>query len=96
MTSKLSPEARAQALTELKGWSDVGGRDAITRRYVFVDFNEAFGWMSRIALVSEKMDHHPEWCNAWNRVEVVLTTHDADGVTEKDIALAGLMDKLAK
>lgn len=95
MTDKLSPEARAEALSGLKDWQDVDGRDAITKTYIFLDFNEAFGWMVRVALMAEKVDHHPEWSNVWNRVEVTLTTHDAGGVTEKDIKLAGFMDDLS-
>jgi 4a-hydroxytetrahydrobiopterin dehydratase len=95
MPAKLSPEARKAALIKLKGWSDVSGRDAITRKFVFKDFNEAFGFMSRVALVAEKMDHHPEWSNVYKTVEVTLATHDAGGVTELDIKLAETMDKLA-
>ena len=95
MTDKLSPGARAAALSGLRDWQDVDGRDAITKTYTFKDFNEAFGWMSRVALMAEKADHHPEWSNVWNRVEVTLTTHDAGGVTEKDIKLAGFMDDLS-
>ena len=95
MTDKLSPEERAAALSGLRDWQDVDGRDAITKTYTFKDFNEAFGWMSRVALMAEKADHHPEWSNVWNRVEVTLTTHDAGGVTEKDIKLAVFMDDLS-
>ena len=92
---KLSREARKHAVGRLKGWSDVDGRDAIARTYVFADFNEAFGFMSRAALLAEKMDHHPEWSNVYKTVNVTLSTHDAGGVTEKDIALAEAMDKFA-
>lgn len=95
MPSRLSADEKARELVTLPDWRLIDGRDAISRQFVFADFNEAFGWMSRIALAAEKMDHHPEWCNAWNRVEVVLTTHDAGGVTGKDIALARLMDDYA-
>ena len=95
MTDKLSDAARRKALAGLKGWSKVRGRDAIEKSYRFKDFNEAFGWMSRIALIAEKADHHPEWANVYNRVDVVLTTHDADGLSEKDVKLAALMDKWA-
>ena len=95
MIQKLSSEARRAALARLAGWREVEGRDAITRKFAFRDFNEAFGFMTRAALVAEKLDHHPEWFNVYNRVEVTLSTHDAGGVTERDIALAGAMDRLA-
>jgi 4a-hydroxytetrahydrobiopterin dehydratase len=89
MSQKIGASA---AIALLSGWSAVSGRDAITRTYKFADFNAAFGFMARVALVAEKMDHHPEWSNVYNRVEVVLTTHDAGGVTQKDIDLARFMD----
>ncbi|CAN5229665.1 4a-hydroxytetrahydrobiopterin dehydratase [soil metagenome] len=92
---RLSVEARRAALLRLKGWADVSGRDAITRTFTFRDFNEAFGFMTRAALVAEKSDHHPEWRNVYKTVEVVLSTHDADGVTGRDIALAEAMDRIA-
>lgn len=95
MAQKLDPAARAQALADLKGWSPIEGRDAIHRRFGFKNFSEAWGFMTRVALMAEKMDHHPEWHNVYNRVDVVLTTHDAGGVTEKDIALAAFMNKIA-
>ncbi len=95
MTQKLTAEARKSALARLSGWSEVAGRDAITRKFVFKDFNEAFGFMTRTALVAEKMDHHPEWFNAYKTVEVTLSTHDADGLTELDVRLAEAMNKLA-
>lgn len=95
MTEKLSGEARKSALTRLKGWREVAGRDAITRKFVFKDFNEAFGFMARAALVAEKLDHHPEWANVYKTVDVTLSTHDAGGLTELDIKLAESMDKLA-
>lgn len=95
MAQKLSGEARKQALARLKDWSEAGGRDAISRKFVFADFNQAFGFMTRAALVAEKMDHHPEWFNVYKTVEVTLSTHDAGGVTEKDVQLAEAMDKLA-
>ncbi|WP_411287326.1 4a-hydroxytetrahydrobiopterin dehydratase [Phenylobacterium sp.] len=85
------------ALGRLPGW--VGGsqgRDAIRRTYAFKDFNSAFGFMTRVALMADKLDHHPEWSNIYNKVEVTLTTHDADGVTELDVALATFMDEAAK
>ena len=95
MIEKLKGAARTKALAELKGWTKVRGRDAIEKTYRFKDFNEAFGWMTRVALAADKADHHPEWANVYNRVEVVLTTHDADGVSERDVTLAKLMDKWA-
>ena len=94
-SQKLDAEARAAALKELPHWREVEGRDAIARTFRFKDFNEAFAFMARVALLAEKMDHHPEWFNVYNRVEVTLTTHDADGVTEKDIAIAKAMDAYA-
>jgi len=96
MREKLAPDARAKALKELSGWSDVPGRDAITKSFKFKTFNEAFGFMSRVALVAEKADHHPEWKNVYKTVEVVLSTHDAGGVTAKDIALAEAMERFAR
>ena len=92
---KLAGEARKAALAQLKDWREVEGRDAIFKKFVFADFNEAFGFMTRAALVAEKMDHHPEWFNVYKNVEVTLSTHDAGGVTEKDIALARAMNALA-
>jgi len=95
MSERLSGTARAAALAGLPGWSEVAGRDAITRTFGFADFNEAFGFMTRVALVAEKADHHPEWRNVYKTVEVVLATHDAGGVTARDIALAKRMDAIA-
>jgi 4a-hydroxytetrahydrobiopterin dehydratase len=92
---RLSEAEAAAALAELSGWSRAEGRDAIAKRFVFADFNEAFGWMARVALVAEKMDHHPEWSNVYKTVEVTLSTHDAGGLTALDIALAQAMDRLA-
>lgn len=89
------PLGASAAVSQLSGWSAVSGRDAIVKTYRFADFNAAFGFMARVALVAEKMDHHPEWSNVYNRVEVVLTTHDAGGVTQKDIDLARFMDGAA-
>jgi 4a-hydroxytetrahydrobiopterin dehydratase len=86
----------AAALAELPGWAAFeGGRDAIRRTYKFADFNAAFGFMTRVALMADKLDHHPEWSNVYNRVEVTLTTHDADGVTALDVQLAHFMDAAA-
>ena len=95
MSSKLTGDARKSALAKLKGWSDAEGRDAITKKFVFKDFNQAFGFMTRAALVAEKMDHHPEWFNVYNKVDVTLSTHDAGGITQKDIAMAKAMDSYA-
>jgi 4a-hydroxytetrahydrobiopterin dehydratase len=95
MSQKLSGEARKAALARLKGWSEVKGRDAISKKFVFADFIQAFGFMTRAALVAEKMNHHPEWFNVYKTVEVTLSTHDAGGLTERDIQLAETMDKLA-
>ena len=95
MAERLSAEARKSALKELPGWTDTPGREAIARNFVFKDFNEAFGFMTRAALVAEKSDHHPEWRNVYKTVEVVLATHDAGGVTALDIGLAKAMNRIA-
>ena len=86
--------ARA-ALAQLEGWAVAEGRDAIVKTFRFDGFNAAFGWMARVALKAETMDHHPEWSNVYDRVEVLLATHDAGGVTDKDVALARFMDAAA-
>jgi 4a-hydroxytetrahydrobiopterin dehydratase len=96
MAERLSAEARKSALKELSGWTDMAGREAIARTFTFKDFNEAFGFMSRAALVAEKRDHHPEWRNVYKTVEVVLATHDAGGVTALDIELARAMNAIAR
>jgi 4a-hydroxytetrahydrobiopterin dehydratase len=96
MAERLSADARKSALKELSGWTDMAGREAIARTFTFKDFNEAFGFMSRAALVAEKRDHHPEWRNVYKTVEVVLSTHDAGGVTTLDIELAKAMNAIAK
>jgi 4a-hydroxytetrahydrobiopterin dehydratase len=95
MAMKLTTAARTEALAALKGWAPVDGRDAIMKRFVFKDFSEAFGWMTRVALVAEKLDHHPEWTNVYRTVDVTLSTHDAGGLTELDVQLARAMDALA-
>lgn len=94
MSEKLTGDARAAALAELAatGWALLPDRDAIRKEFKFRNFVEAWGWMSRMALHAEKLNHHPEWSNVYNRVEVVLTTHDADGLTELDVKLAKRMD----
>ena len=92
MMKKLDARSRATALKKLKGWKDVKGRDAIAKKFQFKDFNEAFGFMTRVALLAEKMDHHPEWFNVYNKVEVTLSTHDAGGVTRNDIDMAEAMN----
>lgn len=93
MATKIGADA---ALAQLSGWcKKPGDRDAIEKSFKFADFKTAFGFMSSCALKAEQMDHHPEWFNVYNRVEVTLTTHDADGVTELDVELAGYMDALA-
>ncbi len=94
MTDKLTGKARSQALASLKGWKKVRGRDAIQRSFRFADFNEAWGFMTRVALAAEKADHHPEWSNVYNKVEIVLSTHDAGGLAEKDVALARVIDSV--
>ena len=95
MVKKLTGDQRTAALATLGEWQTVAERDAIARTFRFQDFNAAFGFMCRAALVAEKMDHHPEWSNVYNRVEVLLTTHDADGLTQRDIDLATAMDAIA-
>jgi len=89
---KLDTTARAAALKTLKGWRDAEGRNAITREFQFKNFNEAFGFMTRVALLAEKMDHHPEWFNVYNKIEVTLSTHDAGGVTQNDVDMARAMN----
>ena len=97
MIEKLTEQARAAALSELstRGWSVVDGRDAISKTFIFADFVEAFRWMTGVAIWAEKWNHHPEWCNVYKTVEVVLTTHDVGGLSPLDIKLAQKMDDLA-
>jgi 4a-hydroxytetrahydrobiopterin dehydratase len=83
------------AVSQLSGWSAAPDKDAIVKTFKFADFNQAFGFMTRAALMADKLDHHPEWFNVYNRVEVLLTTHDADGVTDLDVTLAQFMDGAA-
>jgi 4a-hydroxytetrahydrobiopterin dehydratase len=96
MAAKLDKSARDAALRELKGWALDAKRDAIVKVFVFQNFVEAFGFMSKVALVAERMDHHPEWSNVYKTVNVLLTTHDAGGLTMKDIELARAMETFAK
>jgi 4a-hydroxytetrahydrobiopterin dehydratase len=95
MAAKLAGEARGKVLADLPGWSVVDGRDAIAKAFRFKDFNQAFAFMTRVALMAEKMDHHPEWSNVYNKVEITLSTHDAGGLTERDIRLAKFIDQAA-
>jgi 4a-hydroxytetrahydrobiopterin dehydratase len=95
MAQKLTGEARGAALATLSGWSEVKDRDAIAKKFVFKNFSEAFGFMTRAALVAEKLDHHPEWFNVYKTVDVTLSTHDAGGLTELDVKLAEAMNRLA-
>ena len=95
MVQKLDATSRQEALTKLAGWKDAAGRDAIQKSFKFADFSAAFAFMTRAALMAEKMDHHPEWFNVYNRVDVTLATHDAGGVTERDVKLAAFMDQAA-
>jgi 4a-hydroxytetrahydrobiopterin dehydratase len=95
MTDRLQGAARVKAVKELAEWSEVEGRDAITRTYRFKNFRQAWGFMSEAALIAEKMDHHPEWTNVYGRVDVTLTTHSANGLTDLDINLAKKLDETA-
>lgn len=95
VAAKLSEQERGEALAGLPDWQWDESRDAIRKRFTFRDFSEAFGFMTRVALAAEKADHHPEWSNVWNRVDIALTTHDAGGLTARDIALAERIEALA-
>ena len=95
MVEKLDTAGRAALGKTLPQWTLVAGRDAIRRAWTFRDFSEAWGFMSRVALLAEKHDHHPEWRNVWNSVEIVLSTHDAGGLSARDVTLAQAIDKLA-
>ena len=94
MTAKLTGAARGAALAKLTGWAEVSGRDAIHKSFKFADFNEAWGFMTKVALAAEKADHHPEWSNVYNKVEITLSTHDAGGLSDKDMKLATFIDSL--
>lgn len=95
MTAKLTGKARSDALGTLEGWTELAGRDAIGKSFKFADFNQAWGFMTRVALAADKADHHPEWSNVYDKVEIVLSTHDAGGVSDKDVALAKFIDSIA-
>jgi 4a-hydroxytetrahydrobiopterin dehydratase len=95
MSERLEGQARIKALKTLDGWADVPGRDAIHKTYQFKNFRKAFGFMAEVALVAEKMDHHPEWSNVYGRVDVTLTTHSAKGLSALDVSLAQKMDEIA-
>ena len=95
MAQKLDDAARKGLARRLPKWTPTEGRDGLHRTFKFADFNAAFGFMARAALVAEKMDHHPEWSNVWNRVDVTLSTHAAGGLTDLDVKLAEAMDKIA-
>jgi 4a-hydroxytetrahydrobiopterin dehydratase len=95
MIEKLSDEARALALADLPQWTAVSDPDGMTRRFTFVDFAAAFGFMTRVAIIAEKADHHPEWSNVYNRVDILLTTHDAGGLSQRDVDLAKAIDAIA-
>lgn len=95
MVEKLKRTEKKAAMARLKGWTKTRGRDAIQKQFVFADFNAAFAWMSRVAMQAEKLDHHPEWANVYKTVSVVLTTHDAGGVSALDVTMAKFMDKTA-
>jgi 4a-hydroxytetrahydrobiopterin dehydratase len=96
MVKRFSAEERKAALKELSGWSEMSGREAFARTFTFKDFNEAFGFMARVALLAEKHDHHPEWKNVYKTVEVTLSTHDVGGVSERDVDLAKAMNAIAR
>jgi len=94
MIASLSPAERATLTDTLPAWSLQPGRDALVRTFVFADFVQAFGFMTQVALLAEKMDHHPEWSNVYNRVEITLTTHDCNGLSARDLTLASAIDRL--
>lgn len=96
MSKKLSTKIRNESLKKLNGWKKTRGKDCIEKEFLFKDFQSAFSWMTKMALVAEKMDHHPEWFNVYNKVNVTLTTHDAGGITKLDIDLAKIMNKSSK
>lgn len=95
MIAKLEPAARAELLASLPGWTVVEGRDAIEKTFRFTDFKAAFAFMTRVAIAADGQDHHPEWSNVYNRVTILLSTHDADGLTERDATLARVIEEAA-
>jgi 4a-hydroxytetrahydrobiopterin dehydratase len=95
MAAKLTPTALDDAMAKLTGWKAVSGGSAIKKSFTLADFNEAWGFMTRVALAADKADHHPEWSNVYNKVVITLSTHDAGGVTSKDIKLAKFIDGLS-
>ena len=95
MAEKLESKERNKILKTLKDWKKTRGRDSIEKNYIFEDFTSAFSWMTRIALIAEKMDHHPEWFNVWATVDITLSTHDCNGLSLRDVALARFIDKIA-
>ena len=96
MAKKISVKQRNESLKKLDGWKKTRGKDSVEKDFIFKDFQSAFSWMTKIAFVAEKMDHHPEWFNVYNKVHVTLTTHDAGGITQLDIDLANTMNKTSK
>ena len=94
MIAQLEDDERAEALEALPDWDFNDARDALTRSFLFADFSEAFAFMARVALLAEKQDHHPEWSNIWNRVDILLTTHDAGGLSARDVKMAEAIDAL--
>lgn len=94
MVEQLNEDQRAAALDRLGEWDYDEARDALTRSFLFADFSEAFAFMTRVALLAEKADHHPEWSNVWNRVDILLTTHDAGGLSQRDVRMAEAIDLL--
>ena len=92
MGAKMSPAEITESLSGVTGWERIPDRDAIQKTFSFQDFSEAFSWMTRVALLAEKMDHHPEWYNVYNRVEVTLSSHDVDGLSERDVKFAEFID----
>jgi len=95
MVEKLEVAARVAFFDAHPGWTELEDRDAVRKTFIFGDFVAAWGFMSRVALAAEKADHHPEWFNVYNKVEITLTTHDAGGLSERDVALAAIIDRLA-
>jgi 4a-hydroxytetrahydrobiopterin dehydratase len=96
MIQKLTSDERSQQLAKLDRWESMAERDAIRRTFEFADFNEAFGFMTRVAIKAQEMDHHPEWFNVYNKVDITLSTHEAKGVTERDVALATFIDSITE